>query len=399
MSLHETGQEVAGEAETGLDGLAQEVRNWCVTRDASGWAARMAAADPRTRADLQREWLLQLAEQGYAQPHWPAAWGGGRSRAEQLVIARELIRGGAPRLDLHFVALYHAAATLIVGGTPEQQERYLPAIRSGQRWCQGFSEPEAGSDLASLRCRAVPAKGGYRVTGHKTWSSGAAHADMCLLLARTGGPGRAGISYFILDLASPGVEVRPIRNASGQEEFCEIFCNDVFVPEDARIGAENEGWRIANATLSEERGLTMLERSEEMTTGIQYLAGLVAGLPPGSRWEGLRILGHFSERVEAFRLLVARVLDASVEGADVAAASILKLVYSELLQDISDAGLSLAGLDGHVGGSGWTGTWQSGHWFADYLRSWEWTIGGGTNDVLRNIVGERVLGLPRGGNR
>ena len=397
MSLLDTAEPNAAAA--GLADLAREVGEWCAAQDATGWAERMAAADPAARADLQHAWFLRLAEQGYACPHWPAAWGGGRSRAEQLVIARELIKGGAPRLDLHFVALYHAAATLIIAGTPEQREAHLPAIRAGQRWCQGFSEPEAGSDLASLRCRAEPVPGGYRVTGHKTWSSGAAHAQMCLLLARTGGKGRAGISYFLLDLASPGIEVHPIRNAAGHEEFCEIFLDGVFIPERARVGAENEGWRIANATLSEERGLTMLERSEEMATGVRHLAALVAGLPPGDREQGLRILGGYAERAEAFRLLVSRVLDASVEGTDVAAASILKLVYSELLQDISDAGLALAGPSGHVGGSGWAGGWQSGHWFSDYLRSWEWTIGGGTNDVLRNVVGERVLGLPRGGGR
>ncbi|MGW0594887.1 acyl-CoA dehydrogenase family protein [Streptosporangium sp. NPDC002607] len=388
MSLPEQGTDLAG-----------EVRNWCRSQDAAGWRDRMSAADPAERARLQRAWLLLLAEQGYAVPHWPAAWGGGRSRAEQLTIARELIRAGAPRLDMYFVALYHAAATLVTAGSDEQREAYLPAIRNGQRWCQGFSEPGAGSDLASLRTRAERRGDHYVVNGHKTWSSSAEFAEMCLLLARTGGPGRAGISYFLLDLSSPGVSVRPIRNASGHDEFCDVFLTDVEIPLTALVGAENEGWRIANATLGEERGLTMLERSEEMVAGLRYLTLEVAALPPEERGAALEALGAYAERVESFRLLVARVLDASVDGTDTAAASILKIVYSELLQDMSREGLAMAGLAGHEGQHGWSGTWQTGNWFDDYLRSWEWTIGGGTNDILRNVVGERILGLPRGGSR
>ncbi|WP_214105237.1 acyl-CoA dehydrogenase family protein [Acrocarpospora catenulata] len=384
--------------EPGTD-LAHEVRSWCRSKDAAGWRDRMSAAAPAERAGLQQAWLLQLAEQGYAVPHWPAAWGGGRSRADQLTIARELIRAGAPRLDMHFVALYHAAATLVTAGSDEQRATYLPAIRDGQRWCQGFSEPGAGSDLASLRTRAERRGDHYVVNGHKTWSSSAEFAEMCLLLARTGGQGRAGISYFLLDLSSPGVSVRPIRNASGHDEFCDVFLTDVEIPVTARVGAENEGWRIANATLGEERGLTMLERSEEMVAGLRYLTLAAAALPPEERGAALETLGAFAERVESFRLLVSRVLDASVDGTDTAAASILKLVYSELLQDISREGLAMAGLSGHEGRHGWSGTWQTGHWFDDYLRSWEWTIGGGTNDILRNVVGERILGLPRGGSR
>lgn len=378
-----------------LDHLAVEVREWCALEDAAGWSARMADVDEAGRAGLQREWLCTLDRGGYSVPHWPATWGGGRSLGEQVVIARELIGAGAPRLDLHFVALYHAAGTLKIAGTEEQKSRYLPAIRDGQRWCQGFSEPEAGSDLASLRCRAEREGDSYRVNGHKIWSTAAAGAEMCLLLARTGPEGRAGISYFLLELSTPGVTVAPIRNAAGDEEFCEILLDDVIVPASALVGAENEGWRIANATLGEERGLTMLERSEEMVTGLGLLARLVADLADDEREEALELLGEFAERVESFRLLVAKVLDAAVEGSDVAAASILKLVYSELLQDITAAGVRLSGLNGHRVVPGWSGNWQTGRWFNDYLRSWEWTIGGGTNDVLRNVVGERVLGLPR----
>ncbi|MEO3856367.1 acyl-CoA dehydrogenase family protein [Acrocarpospora sp. B8E8] len=379
--------------------LAGEVRTWCRSEDAAGWRERMSASDPAERAELQRAWFLRLAERGYAFPHWPAAWGGGRSRADQLTIARELIRAGAPRLDLHFVALYHAAATLITAGSDEQRTEYLPAIRAGQRWCQAFSEPGAGSDLASLRTRAERRGDHYVLNGHKTWSSGATQAQMCLLLARTGGPGRAGISYFLLDLSAPGVSVRPIRNASGHEEFADIFLTDVAIPVTALVGAENEGWRTANATLGEERGLTMLERSEEMIAGLRYLTLEVAALPPGERAAALETLGCYAERVESFRLLVARVLDASIDGTDTAAASILKLVYSELLQDMTKEGLAMAGLAGHEGKHGRSGAWQTGHWFDDYLSSWEWTIGGGANDVLRNVVGERILGLPRGGSR
>ena len=196
------------------------------------------------------------------------------SVAEQIVLYSELAAHDAPRLVLAFVGIHHAASTLLVAGTDEQRRRHLPAILDGEIWVQGFSEPEAGSDLASLRTTARKVGDGYVVNGQKLWASGGKHADWCLLLARTDveAPKRKGISYFLLDMSSPGVEVRPIRNAIGDSHFCEVFLNDVEIPATNLVGDENSGWQVAQATLGAERGMTMLELAERLgNAGFRWL--------------------------------------------------------------------------------------------------------------------------------
>ena len=193
---------------------------------------------------------------------------------EQIVLYQELAAHDAPRLVLAFVGIHHAASTLLAAGTDEQRRRHLPAILDGEIWVQGFSEPEAGSDLASLRTSARRDGDSYVVNGQKLWASGGMHADWCLLLARTDpdAPKRKGISYFLLDMTTPGVEVRPIRNAIGDSHFCEIFLNDVSIPAANLVGAENAGWQVAQATLGAERGLTMLELAERLgNAGFRWL--------------------------------------------------------------------------------------------------------------------------------
>ena len=189
-------------------------------------------------------------------PHWPAEWGGGMSVPQQVVLYQELAAADAPRLVLAFVSIHHAASTLLAAGTDEQRRRHLPAILDGEIWCQGFSEPEAGSDLAALRTTARREGDRFVVNGQKLWASGARHADWCLLLARSDpdAPKRRGISYFLLDMRSPGVDVRPIRNSLGDSHFCEVFLDDVVIPEANLVGPENAGWQVAQATLSAERG-------------------------------------------------------------------------------------------------------------------------------------------------
>ena len=196
------------------------------------------------------------------------------SVAEQIVLYQELAAHDAPRLVLAFVGIHHAASTLLVAGTDEQRRRHLPAILDGEIWVQGFSEPEAGSDLASLRTTARTDGDHYVVNGQKLWASGGMHADWCLLLARTDpdAPKRKGISYFLLDMTTPGVEVRPIRNAIGDSHFCEVFLNDVRIPAANLVGAENAGWQVAQATLGAERGMTMLELAERLgNAGFRWL--------------------------------------------------------------------------------------------------------------------------------
>ena len=250
------------------------VRDWCAAHVPEDWRASQTGASDAEFVAFQQWWFGELRSAGYAVPHWPAEWGGGMPLARQVVLYQELAAHDAPRLVLAFVSIHHAAATLLEAGTDEQRARHLPAILDGEIWVQGFSEPEAGSDLASLRTLARRDGDRYLVNGQKLWASGATHADWCLLLARTdpAAPKRRGISYFLLDMRTPGIDVRPIENAVGESHFCEIFLNDVAVPAANLVGAENAGWQVAQATLGAERGLTMLELAERLgNAGFRWL--------------------------------------------------------------------------------------------------------------------------------
>jgi alkylation response protein AidB-like acyl-CoA dehydrogenase len=388
-----------------LDEFRAQVRQWCAEHVPPDWRERQTGADHQEFVRFQRWWFEELRAAGYAVPHWPAAWGGGFDLARQAVVYEELARADAPRLSLYFVSLHHAAGTFLEAGTPEQRSRYLTGILDGAVWCQGFSEPEAGSDLASLRTRAERRGDVYVVNGQKIWASGAAYAQHCLLLVRTdpAAPKRRGISYLVLDLDSPGVLVRPIRQITGEEHFCEIFLTDVEIPVANLVGAENDGWRVAQATLTSERGTTMIELAERLASGLRRLLGEAAAAGPRG-WPqptadtvlGDR-LARLAREVEALRLLARQVITRS--GAELSAgahASVVKLYYSELLQRLTALGMELAGLDGQRAvrrplSSGW----ESGAWLLDHIGSWEWTIPGGTSEIQRNIIAERALGLPR----
>jgi len=379
------------------------VRSWLGDHVPEGWRAQMTGASEDEYVAFQHWWLQELRQGGLAAPHWPKEWGGGFSLGEQIVIYEEMARADAPRLWLYYVALHHAPATLLHGASEEQQRRHLPAILDGEVWCQGFSEPEAGSDLASLRTRAVGDGDVYVVNGQKVWSSGAKYADWCLLLARTDpdAPKRKGISYFMLDMRSPGVEVRPIRETTGGAHFCELFFTDVRIPVENRIGAENEGWQVAQSTLAAERGLTMVEHAERMSIAFQTLVdlatanvdGRAAADDPGVR----RQLAQTKAEVQVLQELVSTMVENLLRRAGVGPeASIIKIYFSELMQRFADLGLRLLGPPGELVSPAVRGAGlQSGNWMYDYLYSWGWTIGGGTNEVLRTQVAERVLGLPR----
>jgi alkylation response protein AidB-like acyl-CoA dehydrogenase len=327
------------------------------------------------------------------------------SAAEQVVLYSELAAHDAPRLVLAFVAIHHAAATLLAAGTEEQRRRHLPAILDGEIWVQGFSEPEAGSDLASLKTTARKEGDAYVVNGQKLWASGATHADWCLLLARTdpAAPKRRGISYFLLDMRTPGIDVRPIRQATGESHFCEIFLNDVVIPAAQLVGPENGGWRVAQQTLRAERGMTMLELAERLGhAGFRWLVEACARPGPGGERpidDGLvqDRLAVFETEITGLRALCRRLVEDHDAGrAGPADASIVKLYYSELLQRMTDFGTEVAGLAAHtVLRKPISSGWESGAWVLDFIGSWEWTIPGGTSEIQRTIIGERGLGLPK----
>jgi alkylation response protein AidB-like acyl-CoA dehydrogenase len=380
------------------------VREWCWAHVPRGWReAQLGASDDEFVA-FQRDWFAELRTGGYAVPHWPAEWGGGMPVAEQVVLYQELAAHDAPRLVLAFVGIHHAASTLLVAGTDEQRRRHLPAILDGEVWCQGFSEPDAGSDLAALTTSARRDGDRYVVNGQKVWASGALHADWCLLLARTdpAAPKRKGISYFLLDMRTPGLDVRPIRQATGESHFCEMFLDDVVVPAANLVGAENAGWQVAQATLSAERGMTMLELAERLNNGFRWLVEACAR--PGADGERPLDDGAVQDRLATLEIEVTglRVLCRDlVERVDAGAAgpadaSIVKLFYSELLQRMTGFGAEVTGLSAHTdlrkpASSGW----ESNTWVLDFIGSWEWTIPGGSSEIQRTIIGERGLGLPR----
>jgi alkylation response protein AidB-like acyl-CoA dehydrogenase len=338
-------------------------------------------------------------------PHWPAEWGGGMSTAEQVVLYQELAAHDAPRLVLAFVGIHHAAATLLAAGTAAQRRRHLPAILDGEIWCQGFSEPDAGSDLAALSTTARKVDGGYVVNGQKVWASGALHSNWCLLLARSDpeAPKRRGISYLLMDMGSPGIDVRPIRQATGESHFCEMFLNDVTIPEANLVGAENAGWQVAQSTLSAERGMTMLELAERLANGFRWLVEECARPRSGTDERPLDDpvvqdrLAVFETELSGLRALCRDVVERVDTGrAGPADASIVKLFYSELLQRMTDFAVDVAGLPTHtVLHKPLSTGWESGAWMLDFIGSWEWTIPGGTSEIQRTIIGERGLGLPR----
>jgi alkylation response protein AidB-like acyl-CoA dehydrogenase len=388
-----------------LDDFRAAVRDWCRAHVPAQWRAAQTDVPDAEFVAFQKSWFQELRGAGYAVPHWPAEWGGGRSVAEQVVLYQELAAHDAPRLVLAFVAIHHAASTLLVAGTAEQRERHLPAILDGEIWVQGFSEPAAGSDLAALATTARREGDRYVVNGQKLWSSGALHADWCLLLARTDptAPKRRGISYFLMDMRSPGIDVRPVRNATGESHFCEMFLTDVAIPADQLVGPENAGWQVAQQTLGAERGMTMLELAERLgNAGFRWLVRACQQPGPGGRRpvdDGAVAdrLATLETEVVGLRALCRDLVERSEAGvAGPADASIVKLFYSELLQRMTDLGAEIGGVAAHTvlhkpASSGW----ESGAWVLDFIGSWEWTIPGGTSEIQRTIIGERGLGLPR----
>ena len=382
------------------DSLRGDVRAWLEGNVPANWRDAMTGSGQDAFVQAQRDWFFKLAEAGYATPHWPKGWpGGGRSLAEQKIIYEEIARADAPRLLLYFVALYHAACTLMECGSAEQQQRFLPGILQGDVWCQGFSEPNAGSDLASLRTRAERRGDHYVVNGQKTWSTMAQYADRCLLLARTNSDGKpqAGITYFLLDMRSKGVSVRPISQITGDDEFAEIFLDEVEIPVEDRVGEENQGWAVAQATLASERGLTLVELTQRMRHSLGRIADVMKarGCADDAALRGA--FARLIPQVDAACALADRYLQKRISGDErVGDASIVKLFYARTLREFVRLGQQISGLQGQYredftrGGSQ-----ETGNWAVDFMNSYNWSIAGGSDEIQRNIIAERMLQMPR----
>ncbi len=335
------------------------------------------------------EQVKYLIDTGLFSPHWPAPWGRDASPLEQLVIDEELAAAGIHRPGLGVGAW--ALPTLIAHGTAAQQERWVRPTMMGEiTWCQLFSEPGAGSDLASLTTRAERVEGGWRLTGQKVWTSLAHVADWGICLARsdTSVPKHEGITYFMVDMKSEGVEVRPLRELTGDAMFNEVFLTDVFVPDDCVIGDPGAGWAIGRTTLTNER--VSLSSGSTFGVGVESVLRRYGELgedaPPGAEVE----VGGLLAEAQSIQLLGHRTTLRSLSGVEPGAgSSVRKLLGAEHEQRIQEMGLSLQGPDGAVPEG------RVEHWARGFLVTRCLTIAGGTSEVQRNVLAERILGQPR----
>ena len=383
----------------------------------------MPADDDPRRLEV-RAWLRsnpnptgrQLAEAGYVAPHWPKPYGLGATPIHQLIIDDELRVANVKRPQ-NAIGIGWAGPTILAGGTPEQHERYLMKILSGEEfWCQLFSEPDSGSDLAGLSTRAVRDGDTYVVNGSKIWTSGGHHAKFGILIARTN-PDAAkhrGISYFVCPMDLPGIELQPIIDMTTAHSFNQVFFTDVRLPVECLIGAENDGWRLAKVTLGNER-VSLSGSGSLWGTGpsaydlINAVKASKAILEPAFREQ----LASLYIEAEVLRLMRLRTLTAAVRGREPGAeASVQKLLADEHGQHVMAAAKAFVGAHGMLSGSGPVGLVENSGaptevnfkpgqyrdvdpiWHYGFLFSPALTIGGGTWAVQRNIVAERALGLP-----
>jgi alkylation response protein AidB-like acyl-CoA dehydrogenase len=366
-----------------------EVRAWLAAnltdelRGRRGGAARFE--------EWGRNWSRQLGEAGYAALTWPKEYGGGGAPySHQAILLEELARSQAPG-HIGVIGLGMAGPTIIVHGTDEQKRRYLPRILSAEEiWCQGFSEPGAGSDLASVRTRAELRDGRYVVNGQKVWSSYAHLADWCILVALDDldAPRYQGLTYLLVDMHAPGVEVRPLTQITGEAEFNEIFFSDVEVPVENVIGEPGQGWQVAMTTLMHERAALGFALSGAFEVAVGKLLELARGRELDDRLRD-RIAQTWIE-LQALKWTNYRALTRLVEtGAPGPEASIPKLHWSEANQRLGKLALELLGPEAQL-------MEDEAFWQWLQLRSRGNTIEAGTSEILRNIVAERVLGLPKG---
>ena len=326
---------------------------------------------------------VALAEAGLLAPHWPRPYGRDASPAEQLLIDQELTAAGVERPDL--VIGWWAAPTIIEHGSAAQIEQFVPATLRGELiWCQLFSEPGAGSDLASLRTKAVRAEGGWRLTGQKVWTSAAHKAQWGVCLARTdlSAPKHKGITYFLVDMKSPGILIRPLREITGDDLFNEVFFDDVFVPDEMVVGEVNDGWRLARTTLANERvamahGTALGNPMEELLATVTQL-----DLDPAEQDR----LGALIVAAQVGSLLDQRIAQLAVGGGDPGPqSSARKLIGVRYRQALSEFRMELSEGAGVVEN-------KTVH---DFLNTRCLTIAGGTEQILLTLAGERLLGLPR----
>jgi alkylation response protein AidB-like acyl-CoA dehydrogenase len=339
-----------------------------------------------------KAWQRTLYDGGWAGITWPKQYGGRAASAiESAIFAQEQGRFDVSP-GIFAVGIGMVGPTQIAHGTPAQKDRFLDTmLRGDEVWCQLFSEPGAGSDLAGLGTRAIRDGDEWIVNGQKVWNSGAHYSDWGILLARTdpSQPKHRGITYFVVDMRTPGIDVRPLRQITGQAHFNEVFLTDVRIPVENVVGDVNDGWRVAQTTLTNERTLI----GGGAGSGWRDLATLARETGAGSDARLRQELAAAYTRYELTRFLGYRVQTALSQGrAPGPESSIMKLFHSQNLARTGDLVLAMQGVDATLGGADAP---KDGFWLSFFLNQWASRIGGGTDQVQRNIIGERVLGLPK----
>lgn len=374
----------------GEQAFAAEARAWLSEAlAAAGLPDRFDSLDDEI--DWGRRWQARLAEGRWVGISWPSSVGGrDATPVEVALFNMEYARSGALQ-PVNRVGINLAGPTLLARGTVDQQARWLPSILDASEiWCQLFSEPDAGSDLASLTTRAEPVEGGWRVTGQKVWTSYAQFARWGICLARTDpdAPRHAGISYLVVDMNAPGIEIRPLRQITGESEFNEVFLDEVFVPAGHLVGDLHAGWSVANTTLAHERG-TSFPFKEQVVHEV-FLDRLFRQAADDGRLDDVEIMDWLVDAFVDLRILrlhnwrtLSRLANGEEPGPE---SSWVKLAWTDMTQRLSQVALDVEGPAAPL----W-GPWQ---------RQWLWSkaasIAGGTSEVQRTIIGERILGLPRG---
>ncbi len=370
------------------------------------WLGENVPKDSRPETEVEArpfdlEWQRAQFKGGWAGVSWPKEYGGrGLSLIQQMIWHEEYARADAPYIGCCFVGVNHAGPTLITRATEEQKRFHLPRILKGEVvWCQGFSEPGAGSDLASLGCRAEIDGDHLVVNGQKIWTSFADVSDYQELLVRTSSEGKkqAGITWIIGDMHLPGIEIRPIRTFDGGAEFCEVFYKDVRIPIKNIVGQIDDGWSVAMSTLGFERGTAFMARQVSIARSLEKLIEEAKQRPSptgrGTAFDNEEFryrLAKLRTEVTAMRAMtlmsISRAGRSPVPGPE---GSLLKIFLGDLEPRLRRLAMEILGHDGLVMGE------TASDWPNAYLRSYASTIGGGTSEIQRNIVGERVLGLPK----
>jgi alkylation response protein AidB-like acyl-CoA dehydrogenase len=381
-----------------------ELRAWLAAHAPGDWAAiRVHLGTREAQAAFLIDWQRQLHAAGYVGLHWPTAYGGrGATVMEQAIFYEELARARAPELA-NAIGLDMAGPAIMVHGTDAQKRRHLPRILSAEHiFCQGFSEPDAGSDLAAVRTRADRRGDGYVLSGRKVWTSFAHFAGWCTVLARTdpAAPRHRGLTYFIVDMKTPGVSVRPLRQMSGDAEFSELVLDDVPVPADGVLGREHGGWEVAVTTLMFERGPRTLSRQLLLRQGLAEALELARtrardGRPLASDPLLRQRLAQLYIDAETLRYANLRILTRLIRGEPAGPeGSAAKLFFSETWQKVTELALEMLGPHATLGaGSAWAVA--GGRWQYRALRARGNTIQGGTSEIMRNVLAERLLGLPK----